>query len=111
MRKNQPADFPNRIQRADPLGIRSTTSKAVKNLTLVDFDQDKIVQLAAELKSRIDKKLLLTDSQFGSGEITPQHIFVLDVVNHCFWAKKGEKKWQVEYPKEVITDGWEALIS
>ena len=95
----------------DPLKIRSSTAQVINNLSTLAINQQRIKHLSTLLKKRIKASRLLTEEQFGPGEITPQRIFLLDTVNHCFWAKKGQPKWQIEYPQKTITDGWSALVA
>lgn len=95
----------------DPLGIRKSAASILKNSKFVSFDQEEIKSFARKIKTPIDKKQLLDEWQFGKFLKTPQHIFILDTVNFCFWGKKNEEKWKVEYPKDKITDGWDALVN
>ena len=95
----------------DPLGIRETTASVFKNSKFVSVDYEKLKIFAKEIKKRIDRKELLDEWQFGKIKKSPQGIFILDTVNFCFWAKKGERKWKVEYPKGNILDGWKALVA
>lgn len=95
----------------DPLEIRKTTAGVLKNSKFVFVDYEKLKIFAKEIKKRIDRKELLDEWQFGKIKKSPQDIFILDTVNFCFWAKKGERKWKVEYPKGNILDGWEALVA
>lgn len=95
----------------DPLGIRETTASVLKNSKFVSVDYEKLKIFAKEIKKRIDRKELLDEWQFGKIKKSPQDIFILDTVNFCFWAKKGERKWRVEYPKGNISDGWKALVA
>jgi len=95
----------------DPFKIRENTSEIVKNLEFITIDPDKLIELGEKLKKQIKEKKLLTDEQFGEYEHSSQHIFLLDVVNFCFWAEKGKDKWRIEYPQGKILDGWEALVA
>ena len=97
---------------SDPLRIRKTTAPVFNNLKLIEVNEEKIKKVASLVREKIDKKQLLTEEQFGSAEPTPQLIFVLDAINFCFWAKKGEEKWTVEYPQgNFISNGWFALTA
>jgi len=96
----------------DPLKIRKTTAPVFNNLKLIEINEEKIKEVASLVKEKVSKKQLLTEEQFGSSEPTPQLIFVLDAINFCFWAKKGEEKWTVEYPQgNFISNGWFALVA
>ncbi len=95
----------------DPLGVRKSASIVLQNSKFVSIDQEKIKTFVKKIKGQIDKKELLDEWQFGRFEKSPQHVFILDTVNFCFWAKKNEEKWKVEYPKGNIVDGWKALVA
>ena len=96
---------------ANPLQVRKTTSEVVQNLQLLQIHQAKLKAITQTLRARIKAQKLLTETQFGRIQITPQRIFIQDAINFCFWAKKGEPKWAVEYPKGEIQDGWNALVA
>ncbi|MBI4089336.1 MAG: hypothetical protein HY424_01355 [Candidatus Levybacteria bacterium] len=95
----------------DPLGIRKSAVNALKDSKFVSINQEKIKEFAQNIKEKIENNELVDEWQFGKFEKTSQHIFIQDTVNFCFWAKKNEKKWKVEYPKGKIEDGWKALVN
>lgn len=95
----------------DPLEVRATTALVVKNSRFVSINQSNLKKFSQVLKKRIKRGKLLTKSQFGHSPLSPQLIFIQDAINFCFWAKKGQKKWSVEYPKGKIQDGLYALIA
>ncbi len=96
----------------DPLGVRKTTAEVLLNSRLVRINFDKLQEVANLVKRKFEKREVLTAEQFGSDDPTPQLIFVLDAINFCFWAKKGQEKWTVEYPKgNFISSGWFALVA
>jgi len=98
-------------QKTDPLQIRKSTFEVVKNASLVSINLNKLKKLTSLIKSKIEKKETLNIEQFGSPNPTSQLIFVLDALNFCFWAKKNEEKWTVEYPKgNFVSNGWFALV-
>lgn len=101
----------NRHLFSDPLGIRKSASFVVKNSKFVSINLERLRIFAKKIKEKIERKELLGEWQFGKFKKSPQLIFILDTVNFCFWTKKNEKKWQVEYPKGQILDGWEALVA
>jgi hypothetical protein len=95
----------------DPLGVRKSAEFVLKNSRFVSINRRKIKPFALKIKEKINKNLLANEWQFGRFGKTPQHIFMLDSVNFCFWGKKNEDKWRIEYPKGRILDGWEALVA
>jgi len=95
----------------DPLEVRRTTSEVVGSLQFVKIDHNRIGKIAHTLKARIKSRRLLTETQFGKIRITPQRVFIQDAINFCFWSRKGEPKWAIEYPSGETNDGWNALVA
>jgi len=95
----------------DPFNVRKNSFQIVKSLKFITINPEKLIELGKKLKKQIEEKRLLTDEQFGKYKHSSQHIFLLDVVNFCFWAEKGKDKWRIEYPQGKILDGWEALVA
>src|SRR3989304_1418108 len=96
---------------SDPLGVLESTADVVEHARYVSLVEEKLGPFARKIAQRIKQKTLLNVEQFGSSEISPQHVFVLDVVNFCFWAPKGKGKWTVEFPEGTISDGWSGLVA
>lgn len=97
-------------KKPDPLHIRNSTAYVMRNARFVRISMLALTALAKKLKTRIQKNLLLTETQFGRSTISPQRVFLQDAVNYCFWSVKDTPKWTVEYPKGTILDGWDALV-
>lgn len=97
--------------RSDPLKVRKTTEEVIRNLKFVSINQRRLEPVAKILRRRIRSERLLTESQFGRIRISPQRIFILDAVNFCFWSKREEPKWEVEYPTGTFNNGWYALTA
>jgi len=99
-------------RKPDPLEVRRSTLMVVEKAELVRINFDKIKKLISFVRGKIEKRQILDVGQFGSVFPTPQLIFILDALNFCFWARKNEEKWTVEYPKgNFISNGWFALVS
>lgn len=98
-------------QSLDPFGVRKSTAYIVKNSCFVSVNQNKISDFAKLIRDRIRKNKPLSYNQFGELNNSPQLIFLQDTINFCFWAKKGEPKWTVEYPKGIVQDGWAGLTA
>jgi len=95
----------------DPFGIRNSTAEVIKHPQFVTINEIKLAQFGHQLNQAVIQNQLLTESQFGEIQNSPQKVFLLDTINFCFWPKKVQDKWTVEYPKGVITKGWQALVS
>ncbi|MGB9706598.1 MAG: queuosine 5'-phosphate N-glycosylase/hydrolase [Microgenomates group bacterium] len=99
-------------QKPDPLGVRKSTAEVVKKVRLVSINLNNLKKINTFIKKKIDAKEVLSLEQFGANNPTPQLIFILDALNFCFWAKKNEEKWTVEYPKgNFVSNGWFALVN
>lgn len=95
----------------DPLNIRANAAKIVKKLSFVSINQAALTRFAKKVNQAARTDQLLTESQFGQLKNSPQKIFLLDTVNFCFWAEKGEAKWSIEHPEKNVVDGWQALVA
>lgn len=95
----------------DPLRIRRSTASVMKKATLVHIHMPALLAMAKTLKTRIKKHLLLSEAQFGKTTLSAQRVFLQDTVNYCFWSKKSEPKWAIEYPKGTMVDGWDGLVA
>jgi len=99
-------------QKPDPLKIRESTFRIIKEADLVFININKVKELTFFIKTKIEAKEILNIEQFDSSNPTPQLILILDALNFCFWAKKNEEKWTVEYPKgNFVSNGWFALVN
>lgn len=96
----------------DPLNIRKSTLGVFKESTLLKVNLEKVDEIAKIVKHKVDQKQVLDEEQFGSLNPSPQLIFILDTINFCFWAKKDQEKWTVEFPKRnFISNGWYGLVA
>ena len=48
---------------------------------------------------------------FDDTEITAQWLFVLDTINHCFWAEAGYPRWEIVYGGEILSGYWALAAS
>lgn len=48
---------------------------------------------------------------FDGGAKTPRWIFVLDVLNHCFWPSLGQETWTVDYRERSWSGYWALAAS
>lgn len=92
----------------DPLNILKTAEYVVNNSQSVFINPRKIKPISSILQKQIKNKKILTSAQFGK-KTSPQLIFLENSVNFCFWVRRNEKKWTIEYPKGVFLDGWYGL--
>lgn len=95
----------------DPLTVRATTAGVVMSARFVRLDARCLKRTCTLVGKRIRSKHLLTQDQFGSQALGPQRVFLQDVVNFCFWARKGKPRWEIEYPAGKRTNGWYGLTT
>lgn len=76
--------------------ILKSIQPVVENSKFVTINQDKITQLAQELK---DQPIPVPDEfEFaGSPEETVQYIFFLDSIQGCLWQVKGKQRWYYKH--------------
>lgn len=96
----------------DPLKVLSSTKEILKSPKFVYIDFDKVKEIKNLIKKRIEEGFPSANDCFRvnhSLKDDVQLIFLEDVVNFCFWFKKGIPRWQVEYPEGDVANGWFAL--
>src|SRR3989344_1813343 len=98
-------------ERKDPFNVLKSTRYVVETAKQVSIHSQKLDDLSQLVKDKIDKNDVLTQERFGDLFLTPQKVFLEDVVNFCFWTIPNKEKWHIEYPKDRIVDGWDALIA
>lgn len=99
------------LAKPDPFQVRSSSVKVITQSKHVQIKLKHLESLADLVQKAINQNRLLDQSQFGQTSNTPQKVFIINSVNFCFWAKKNQPKWKVEYPKGNIQDGWNALVA
>lgn len=95
----------------DPLGVRASTAEVLGWPRFVRLDPAGLRRATELIRQRIRTKRLLTHDQFGSRQVGPQRVFLLDAINFCFWAPRGKRRWEVQYPKGKRLNGWYALAA
>jgi hypothetical protein len=101
----------NLTYKNDALKVLETTKPFVKSPEYVQLDYQALDGLAQKVKERIDDTLPERDEEFfglGDYQKDVQVVFLENVVNFCFWAKKGREKWKVKFNGEE-DDGASAL--
>ncbi|MFP3870587.1 MAG: queuosine 5'-phosphate N-glycosylase/hydrolase [Syntrophobacteria bacterium] len=48
---------------------------------------------------------------FDGTLVTAQWIFVLDILNHCFWPDAGSAAWKIHYKGEILSGYWALAAS
>lgn len=100
------------VKHPDPFNILSSTKAIVENSRFVFINENKIEEISGKILERFNKGLDAYEiglSTTGSLENDVQLVFIEDVVNFCFWARKDEEKWQVEKNGKFTEGGWYGL--
>ncbi len=93
---------------SDPLNILSSTKQVADSFQFVSINEESLENLSQEIIKRFGQGLSNQELGFtvsGDLERDLQTIFVEDAVNFCFWASKGQSKWQIELPDGGKTEG------
>ena len=108
------------IEQRDPLGILSTTKEVIQRARLVWIDTTQLEYLARSLLTPQNEATGQASGAagitapawpaqyhfFDGSERTLNWLLVLDALNFCFWAEKGQARWQIEYRGEVLNGYW-----
>lgn len=115
----------NRGQRVDVdmLGVLESTRPIVEVSQLAQINQDGLAVVADKLRA-FKQQEASPDGQgkqegtadaftwypqyhfFDGTERTANWLLLLDALNFCFWAEKGQARWQVEYRGETLDGYW-----
>jgi hypothetical protein len=103
-------------EQRDPLGVLSSTREVVLRARFVQIDTVQIERLARALmtpqngeagQAGFTAPVWPAQYHFFDGsERTVNWLLVLDALNFCFWAEKGQARWQIEYQGEVLNGYW-----
>ena len=98
---------------ADPLGVLSSTRQVVEYGEMVWINLDQIEALCQRwLEEDAQQSALANPSWdthyhfFDASERSVNWLLVLDALNFCFWAERGQKRWTIEYQGEVLNGYW-----
>jgi hypothetical protein len=104
---------PYTLPLVDPLGVLSSTQRVVEHGEIVWINHDQVeglcqhwlhedAQQPASKKPQWD-----THYHFSDGtERSVNWLLVLDALNFCFWAERGQKRWTIECQGEVLNGYW-----
>ncbi|MDD5750744.1 MAG: queuosine salvage family protein [Candidatus Pacebacteria bacterium] len=88
--------------------ILPTTEYVSKNSHWVRIDQTAVEKMAKSMKNAPIPGWANPFHFQGDMEKSCQYVFLLDALNFCFWAKKGEKRWTIKDKGKEI-NGYFAL--
>jgi hypothetical protein len=97
----------------DPLGVLGSTRQAVEQGEMVWINPDQVEALCLRWLDEDTRKARPTNYQwnthyhfFDATERSVNWLLVLDALNFCFWAERGQKRWTIEYQGEVLNGYW-----
>jgi Potential Queuosine, Q, salvage protein family len=97
----------------DSSGILSSTRTVLEEGEHVWIDQERLSRLALQWTQQGgDGTALYTPTWYekyhfhDGSERTVNWLLLLDALNFCFWAEKGQPRWQIEYKGELLNGYW-----
>jgi len=102
---------------ADDLGVLDTTSLVVTTGFQVSINYDCLFTVADRLRDFEDEAERAQSTSpdftwynryhfFDGTECTLNWLLLLDALNFCFWAEKGQERWQINYHGETLGGYW-----
>jgi len=94
----------------DELGVLSSTRWVVEQAKNVQINGDHLRDACAALLKRYTPAAEVTWYErfhfFDGTERTVNWLLVLDALNFCFWAEKGQPRWRNDYHGEILDGYW-----
>jgi hypothetical protein len=99
----------------DDLGVLSSTRRVVKHARHAWINEDQVGHVSAQLLSRYNPTTeppWYDRFHFYDGtERTVNWLLLLDALNFCFWAEKGQPRWRIDYHGEMLDGYWAEAAS
>ncbi len=103
-------DNPYDLIESDTLGVLSSTQWVVEHAMHVGINQNRVAHVGAQLLARYTPSTVpawYDRFHFHDGtERTVNWLLVLDTLNFCFWAEKGQPRWRIDYHGEILDGYW-----
>lgn len=94
----------------DDLGVLSSTRWVVEHATHAWINRDKLQHVSnkfLETYTPTAEPVWYDRFHFHDGtERTVNWLLVLDALNFCFWAEKGQPRWRIDYHGEILDGYW-----
>jgi hypothetical protein len=94
----------------DELGVLSSTRWVVEQAKHVQINRDHVRDACAAFLKRYKPATEATWYErfhfYDGTERTVNWLLVLDALNFCFWAEKGQPRWRIDYHGEVLDGYW-----
>jgi hypothetical protein len=103
-------DNPHDLSESDALGVLSSTQWVVEHAMHARINKDRVAHVSAQLLARYTptaEPVWYDRFHFHDGsERTINWLLVLDALNFCFWAEKGQPRWCIDYHGEILDGYW-----
>jgi hypothetical protein len=103
-------DNPYVLIESDTLGVLSSTQWVVEHAMHAGINKNRVAHVGAQLLARYTpttEPAWYDRFHFHDGtERTVNWLLVLDALNFCFWAEKGQPRWRIDYHGEILDGYW-----
>jgi putative queuosine salvage protein len=108
-------DNPYDLIESDALGVLSSTQWVVEHAMHARINRDGVAHVSAQLLARYTpatEPAWYDRFHFHDGsERTVNWLLVLDALNFCFWAEKGQPRWCIDYHGEILDGYWAEAVA
>jgi len=110
IKKDTSEDNPYDLTESDTLGVLSNTQWVVEHAMHAGINKNRVAHVGAQLLARYTsttEPAWYDRFHFHDGtERTVNWLLVLDALNFCFWAEKGQPRWYIDYHGEILDGYW-----
>jgi Potential Queuosine, Q, salvage protein family len=103
-------DNPFKLIEPDDLGVLGSTRWVVEHADNVWINRDRLERVCHEFLTQYTPPSEATWYErfhFHDGtERTVNWLLILDALNFCFWAEKGQPRWRIDYQSEILDGYW-----
>ena len=108
-------DNPFTLTEPDTLGVLSSTLWVVEHATHAWLNRDIVGHISSQLLAKYtptSEPVWYDRFHFHDGtERTVNWLLILDALNFCFWAEKGQPRWRIDYHSEILDGYWAEAAS
>src|SRR5216683_1394529 len=101
---------PYMLLEPDELGVLGSTRWVVEQAKHVQINRDHVRDACATFLKRYSPATETTWYErfhfYDGTERTVNWLLVLDALNFCFWAEKGQPRWRIDYHGEILDGYW-----
>ena len=101
---------PYMLLEPDELGVLGSTRWVVEQAKHVQIKRDHVRDACAVFLKRYSPATEATWYErfhfYDGTERTVNWLLVLDALNFCFWAEKGQPRWRIDYHGEILDGYW-----